>query len=560
MSSPTISSTPADILLEVASHLNNPDLLSFCLTSKSFFTDIAPALYQCVVLNSTPQCTATLAMLKTRTDIARHVRDLVIRPSHNNNESIRDTRAVSVAVAELAASRCLESLAKFAWYDDEIAYHEEMWLALRMCCPRLRYLSTSIGSYFPSSSHLFNFTDLLGFSVILTPGFYENNTESFLDAEERPPSKKLWDMLFRRCPNLEELVIEGYSSFPADARCLVDGRWPNLRKLALGDISIDWDPPSPTTKGSFTTFLEAHPSLQTLALSRHNFDPAQLTSLDPSCGLKHLTSFSGTLPQLQALSHSPAHPHLALTSLTLRDPVWSRDVTTLALASALTQLPALASLHIAFMLHSPYDSTSILRALVAACGAQLQHLHLSYVVRVHSAYLQLDGLAKALPAFRRLRTFSLTLVGGGGCGGWASNSSIGSSLAGPRIALANPRLRAFTLACVPPAASHHPAPPHPELLDLGGERRARFALVCDAHGLPVALRVHERCATSPWGLGLGFARTRTRTRRYSIDLRPRRGKGVLSILGESSPAGEEMRMFVLCSVLVCFAGVFVVTG
>jgi len=35
---------------------------------------------------------------------------------------------------------------------------------------------------------------------------------------------------------------------------------------------------------------------------------------------------------------------------------------------------------------------------------------------------------------------------------------------------------------------------------------------------------------------------------------------VLSILLESSAAGEEMRMFVFCSLLVCFAGAFVVKG
>ncbi|KAJ7163560.1 hypothetical protein C8R43DRAFT_919210 [Mycena crocata] len=549
----SFGSTPGDLLLEIAGYLDcRSDLLSLCLTSKSFFSDIAPALYQSVVLTSTQQCSSTLAMLKRRTDIARHVRELIIRRSRSNNyhdqsdQSVLNSRAASAAVAEIAASRCLDALSKFTWCDDEIAYHEEMWLALRMCCPRLRYLSTSIGAYFPSSSHLFNFTDLLGFSIYLAPGFYENNNESLLD-EERPPSKKLWDMLFKRCPNLEELVIEGYSSFPADARCLVDGRWPNLQKLALGDISIDWnlDASSPAAKCPFITFLEAHTELQSLGLSRHNFDSSQLSTLDRDA-LK-LASFSGTLSQLQALSHS----YSSLKSLTFRDPVWSRDVTTMTISSVLQQLTSLTELNISFMLHSPYDSSSILRALVSSCP-HLETLELSCIRKTS---FQLDAFAKALPAFRRLRSLALTLVPAG---------DLSLAAAGARIARSNPRLRDFTLTFVPSSYPHalprKPFSPFPRTK----KASAAFELVCDAHGLPELLRVRENNTTLwPWGLGA----TR-RVKRYTIDLRPpsapgRRGTGlggVAGILLESSAAGEEMRMFVFCSLLVCFAGAFVVKG
>lgn len=232
---------------------------------------------------------------------------------------------------------------------------------------------------------LFNFTDLLGFSLFLAPGFYENNSELLLDGmhpstaastlfnhstEERPAGKKLWDMLFKRCPNLEELVIEGFSSFAADAHCLVDGRWPNLQKLALGDVSIDWDSPSPAAKCPFISFLEAHTELQSLGLSRHNIDPVQLNTLDADAF--KLTSFSGTLSQLQELSHS----YSSLKSLTFRDPIWSRDVTTMTISSMLQQLTSLTELTISFMLQSPYDSNNILRTLTLSCP-HIHHLHLS---------------------------------------------------------------------------------------------------------------------------------------------------------------------------------------
>ncbi|KAJ6587178.1 hypothetical protein DFH09DRAFT_1028390 [Mycena vulgaris] len=545
----SFGSTPGDLLLEIAGYLDSrSDLLSLCLTSKSFFSDIAPALYQSVVLISSQQCTSTLAMLKRRKDIARHVRELVISPSRSSDPEdpqFLDSRAASVAVAEIAASRCLDALSKFTWFHHEIAYHEEMWLALRMCCPQLRYLSTSVGAYFPSSSHLFNFTDLLGFSLFLAPGFFENNTESLLDEGHTPASKRLWEMLFKRCPNLEELVIEGYSAFPADIRCLVDGRWPNLQKLALGDVSIDWSSPTSSAQCPFITFLEAHTELQSLGLSRHNIDPSQLNSLDRDA-LK-LTSFSGTLSQLQALTHSFS----SLQSLTFRDPVWSRDVTTMTISGVLQQLTSLTDLNISFMLHSPYDSSSILRALISSCP-HLQHLQLSCIRKTS---FQLDALAKALPAFRRLRTLSLTLVSAG---------DLSLAAAGARIARANPRIRSFKLAFVP--TSYPQALPRRPLYPFPRTKKASaaFALMCDPHGLPTTLRVRES-NTTVWPWGLGAAR---RVKRYTLDLRPpgapgRTTKGIGGVLGimlESSAAGEEMRMFVFCSLLVCFAGAFVVKG
>ncbi|KAJ6625876.1 hypothetical protein B0H10DRAFT_2211745 [Mycena sp. CBHHK59/15] len=521
------SSAPGDLLVEIATYLESrSDILSLCLISKSFFSEIAPVLYQSVVLNSAQQCTSTLAMLKRRKDIARHVRELTIRPRRSKKHAsnyLEDSRTSSVAVAEIAASRCLDALSKFAWCHDEGAHHEEMWLALRMCCPQLRYLSTSIGSFFPSSSHLFNFTDLLGFSIYLTPRFYEHNTDIFLD-EERPASKKLWDMLFKRCPNLEELVIEGYSSFPADARCLVDGRWPNLHKLSLGDISVDRTVvASPTTKCPFITFLEAHTELQSLGLSRHNIDPTQLISLDRDT-LK-LTEFSGTLPQVQALPHI----YSSLKSLTFRDPF--------------AQYLVHASLAV--------DSGSILRTLTSSCP-HLQHLELACIRKTS---FQLDTFAKALPTFRRLRSLKLTLV---------STGDLSLAAGGSRIARANPRLQHFTLTHVPP--SHPHALPRLAVYPFPRTARAsaEFTLVCDTHGLPQALLAHEQRLTLwPWRFGA----TR-HTRRYTVDLRPpgapgrRKGgvRGVLGIILESSSAGEEMRMFMFCSLLVCLAGAFVANG
>jgi len=180
-------------------------------------------------------------------------------------------------------------------------------------------------------------------------------------------------MLIRRCTHLEELTVDGLSAVPTDIHLLVEGRWPALKKLVLGDICIDWFPRSlsPAEKRPFVAFLEAHPYLESLSLSRHTIQPVHFALLDPG-SINRLTSFSGTHQLLQALPHI----HHLIKSLTLCDPVETRDVSVPAIASLLRELTSLASLKISFTLHSMYDSGSLLRSLIHSCP-MLRHLDLT---------------------------------------------------------------------------------------------------------------------------------------------------------------------------------------
>ena len=72
-------------------------------------------------------------------------------------------------------------------------------LAHSHSCPQLRYIATSIGVYLPPhGSHvglaldpcqlaslipcqLFDFVDLAGFALTLSPGFYDVHTDTFTD-------------------------------------------------------------------------------------------------------------------------------------------------------------------------------------------------------------------------------------------------------------------------------------------------------------------------------------------------------------------------------------------
>lgn len=192
-------------------------------------------------------------------------------------------------------------------------------------------------------------------------------------AEDQPISRKLWDMLIYRCPHLEELSIDGTSTIPTDIHALVQGRWPKLRKLALGDICIDWIPRplTPGEKRPFIAFLEAHHNLKVINLSRHNIQPIHFATLDSAC-LSGVTSFSGTHQQLQALPH--IHP--LLKQVSFRDPVETREISAPTIASLLRDLTSLTDLRITFALHSMYDSGNLLRSLIQSCP-NLRHLELT---------------------------------------------------------------------------------------------------------------------------------------------------------------------------------------
>ncbi|KAF8070018.1 hypothetical protein FPV67DRAFT_1485811 [Lyophyllum atratum] len=537
---------PGDLLIEIASALDSRgDKLNLCLTSSYIYSHLAPILYGIVVLNNLEQCTRTLAMLQRRPDIARHVRHLFVRPQSTHSESrhgVAVSLIASAAVREAAATQRLDALTKFVWDGDEKPYHEDMWFALRMGCPQLRYIGTSVGQYLPAhNSHLFDFVDLIGFSLTLKAGFYDTHMDMFLD-EDSASSRQLWDMLIHRCPDLEELTIEGISTLPTDVHTLVQGRWPKLRKLALGDVSTDWIPGAvdQTEKRPFISFLEAHPTLDSLSLSRYTIQPAHLATLDP--GSLQLSSFSGTLQQLQALPYLQPH----LKSVTFRDPMQTREISAQAVASLLQGLSHLTELKISFNLHSMYDSGNLLRSLITSCP-NLRHLELTCG---NKPSFQLDAFSKNVRGFPKLRTLHLTIVK------YPGDETLSAGAA--RIAKANPRLIKFSLTFIPPA---YPLPLPFSLPYLPFPFPARatgsFRLTCDHHGLPVSLVGLEHFRRI-WPCGLGVSSS---SRQYVRDLRPlsapgRRKTGWRAAVGlvfEHSSAGEEMRMIIFCGLLVSLA-------
>ncbi|KAF8730047.1 hypothetical protein AX14_005776 [Amanita brunnescens Koide BX004] len=518
-------------------------ILTFRPQSSYIFSCVSPALYESVYLNTIEQCTSTLAMLQRRPDISRHVRELHVRPEEKWRSALTVTEngVVSAAVMSLAASKRLDALTKFIWDADEMPLNEDMWFALRVGCPQLRFIGTSFGARLPApNSHLFDFVNLSGFLLHLKNKFYEGNAAMYL--EDEPVMHKLWSMLIDNCPDLEELIVEGSASVPFHTNQLVEGRWPKLRKLILGDISFDWIPRplNPGEKRPFISFLEWHKNLRVLGVSKHTVLPNHFGTIDPHH--LHLTSFSGTHQQLQAISH--LYP--VLKSVSFRDPVETREVSGPAVANLLRELTSLTELNISFSLHSMYDSGSLLRSLIQSCP-RLQHLALTCAQKPS---FQLDTFAKTIQGFCKLRTLHLTIVK------YPGDDTL--SAGATRIAKINPRLKKFSLTFIPP---NYPLaiPFSVPFLPLPSRTRASgsFTLACDDHGLPLSLSVWESSRLVwPWGLGVS-----SRTKKYVKDLRPlsspaRRKSGVrgaLSLLFERSPAGEEMRIIGFCGLLVCLS-------
>jgi len=370
-------------------------------------------------------------------------------------------------------------------------------------------------------------------------------------------------MLVKRCPNLEQLAIDGYSPHaPVDAHGLVRGRWPKLRSLLIGDVVLDWHVElNPALGRPFRAFLEAHRTLEQLHLHSHAPSvaaPSVLANLDPDA-LTKVSTFSGALAQAQVLPS-----RATLKTLRVPDALVLREGTSLSVSASLAVLPALASLTIAFRLEQGYDNGSVLHAIVGACP-HLRHLDFTVTCRpsftiVNNRTLsprpppkyshpprQQETFARRIRTLGQLRTLALRIV--------PSPGEDALPTCGARLVRASPRLSSFELAFFARATS-------------GSVRaHAKFALARDAHGLPLALHVVERrpgrmrwlwfSLHATWlGTWLDTSALPTDSvRRITLDMRPAGAPGtrrapLLALVLERSPAGEEARLLLFCAALL----------
>ncbi|CAA7266164.1 unnamed protein product [Cyclocybe aegerita] len=244
---------PANILYEIARHLDLRDVLQLGLCSHRTQTLVSPLLYHTIDLKSTNQCKITLLALSKRpaTERSVHVKRLVVRPNNPewSGDPSGDTDSATMQFEEeriaklvgvLGRKGHLVSLDTFEWDGLEMP-GPDMWDALRISCRNLKRISTSIGEEpLDASSPLWDFNDLRHVGIHVKCHSLDWLADGIPQHKTSKLPRKFWAMLLERSPRLESLTLGGPAPAPRilDVRHFTAGRWPRLRELVLGDVAV----------------------------------------------------------------------------------------------------------------------------------------------------------------------------------------------------------------------------------------------------------------------------------------------------------------------------------
>ncbi|PFH53482.1 hypothetical protein AMATHDRAFT_54571 [Amanita thiersii Skay4041] len=244
------------------------DLLTLCLLCKRLYKILVPILYEDTVLASNRHLSNTLTTLLSRPPwLSIHIRKLTLRPNNgslllldifttndtpeakNGSQHMRRVHPhkytpselethYSSLLARIVEQGLLSQLEDFTWDGLEMC-DENVWGMMLTRCPRLKCISTSVGTVpLPSDSALYAFSSLRAFSLRVKCRSLERLSGASPPPERLP--KKLWAMLIERCPHLEKLVIGGPTPSPRvfNVKHILAGRWPSLKHLELGDVVL----------------------------------------------------------------------------------------------------------------------------------------------------------------------------------------------------------------------------------------------------------------------------------------------------------------------------------
>ncbi|KAJ7778310.1 hypothetical protein B0H16DRAFT_1301134 [Mycena metata] len=371
-----VARVPLEIIIEVAEKLSSPeDILSLSLTSSRVHATLLHVLYASVDLRSSRMCRNTIEMLLDgRSDVTRYVRKLVVRPNHVDRRTPQPVKPIDEAwvvrsLIKLATSGRLSRLNTFFWDGSEVPQDDSLWSTLRACCPTLRSIGSNVGSKsINADSELFRFNDLAGFS--LTAKTLPDEWDTFLPPEPELPDQ-LWEMLIVRSPRLEQLRLDvsQRSRRVWDTRRVVDGRWPQLRDLELGDCSMAGNGSSRIyMETPFMRFLNLHPALERLRLPSLSSFPRAIILLPAS--LPNLREFSGNAAHIKGL---PNLPYIKTVSL-VHQPLSAKMVS--LVCGTLKQMRSLTSLSIWLHLDAQSDHYAVFRNLFDSCRG-LKHLDIA---------------------------------------------------------------------------------------------------------------------------------------------------------------------------------------
>ncbi|KAJ3889793.1 hypothetical protein GG344DRAFT_78469 [Lentinula edodes] len=424
---------PDDVLREIANWCSPATNLRVSLACKRLAILFRPYLYNSVDLAYTDLCRAGLKVFSQRPALTRYIKILILKPNRNSgwtkslDKSIDEVWIIDV-LQNIASQGDLPLLTTFKWYGKELP-KDSFWLTLRTHCPDLRNIGTSVGQKtlqaFKSNDHLFSFRNLTGFHLFTQ--VLERWT-MFNYQMERDLPETLWEMLFDS-QALEELTLDGTCFSDANAwnlKPVFSGRWPGLRRLALGNVFYD---DSTDNDDSVCKFLQEHSNLEQISsLGNMSYSPTAMACL---VSLPKLQTYRGRLQQLKDGGELTQIRNIILTSLK-KD--WFSPSANFG--DILGDLHYLESLTVCVNFVDDVDSqVNFYNRLLEKCS-QLKYLEIS-----STSWLSLRELSSGLRLVPDLRTLTVTRVHK-----MNSNNLTKSAL---HIASQNLNLRQFTIRDVP---------------------------------------------------------------------------------------------------------------
>lgn len=199
--------------------------------------------------------------------------------------------------------------------------------------------------------------------------YISRSPELFPSAEDIP--SRFWDMILKRCPNLEELAICSFSSSARvfDFERITEGCWPKLHTLTLGSFGYQPDftlgPPSLMSEASLGRFLDQHSELKYVRFLwnfKRWMSPDTIPmNLSPTA-LPVLDTFIGVYQQLAELPCPQALETLDLTC----EPVYESRLGTVC--PILRRLTNLTNLDIWTHVFDPSrDHSHFFHSILVAC-------------------------------------------------------------------------------------------------------------------------------------------------------------------------------------------------
>ncbi|KAF9063074.1 hypothetical protein BDP27DRAFT_254737 [Rhodocollybia butyracea] len=294
---------PDDLLHEIASWCTPPTLLRASLACKRLLTLFHPYLHHTIDCSYTDLCRSAIKIFPHSPSTTRYIKNLILKPNRepsgwaNSSEKSINEGDVLDVLEGIASNGDLPLLSMFKWFGKERP-RDSFWLSLRENCPYLRDIGTSVGqktlASFRADLELFKFQNLQGFHLFTQVSEHWTMTDYPIN-QDLPAT--LWNMLFSS-DSLEELTLDG-TCFAADAwnlKPVFSGRWPSLRKLALGNVWID-DTDSISDDEMMCMFFQAHPTLEEVSSLGTMFYSSEVMGCLLS--MPKLGLYRGRLQQLQ---------------------------------------------------------------------------------------------------------------------------------------------------------------------------------------------------------------------------------------------------------------------